>query len=120
VELLNLAFVGTPVLVVATWWRWLEKRDQPLVRSWRSYVVLVGAIAVSLNAALLYTFAAYAFSVPHMEDGSELRNTLGNDVAIPLFVLALTAAAIGKGRARILLAITAVSGMLTWIPAGFL
>jgi hypothetical protein len=55
------------------------------------------------------------------ETASELRNTLGNFVAIPLFLLALAGAVLGQGGpARILLAITALAEMLNWIPVGIL
>ena len=119
-QLLNAAFLGTPILVAATWWRWLTKANEQQLPSWRVSAVLVGAIAISVNAVLYYSWTAYAFTLTHMEDAADFRNKLGNNVGLPLFLLALAAATFGKGSARMLLAASAVSGMLVWIPAGFL
>jgi len=119
-ELLSWAFIGTPFLVGATWWKWLETRRQQPSPPSRVAAVLVGAIAATVNAALFYGCVVYAWKVTP-EAASELRNTLGNFVAIPLFFLALAGAVLGQGRAaRILLAVTALAGMLNWIPVGVL
>ena len=118
-ELLNLAFLGLPMLVAATWWSWRQTRRQASTRSWRLAAIVVGAVSVTVNAVVFYAWAAYAFSIGHAENGSHLRDTLGN-MAFPLCLFALATAVVGKGAARIWLALSAIAGMLLWIPVGIL
>jgi hypothetical protein len=93
----------TPVLVSICWWLWFN-RGGPPGKTWRVSVLLVGLIATSSNAVLYYAWLSYSQVVYRTSPGSLdpgiMRNSLGNNLAVPLVMVALGAAIIGRGAAR--------------------
>jgi hypothetical protein len=111
--------VLTPFAIGVSWWLWL-RRDRRLPTRLRVNVLLIALLAVTANAILFYRWFAYATMAMDAGAASVLSNTLGNDVAVQLVLVALAGAIAGKGAARPLVALAAVMGLLLWLSAGIL
>jgi hypothetical protein len=118
-SLVNGAVLLTPLAIGIGWWLWF-RRDRRLSIGWRHHVLLIALLAVSANAILYYGWFAYGTMASNIDAASELKNTLGNDVAVPLVLVAIAGAIGGKGAARPLVALAAVMGFFLWLSAGIL
>jgi uncharacterized membrane protein len=123
----------TPIIVVIGWW--VRRRESnTLARGWRSNAVLVGLIASSLNTVVFYAWIVW-WNVLERQASAEyakgrdfasvdsigiVRDTLGNYIALPLVCIALISAIPGKGRTRAVVAASAITGFLMWVPVAFL
>lgn len=89
--IVNAAVLGTPIVIGICWWIWF-RRDRALSPRWRVQVLLIGLSAVSANAILYYAWFAYSMMASNSDAPSELKNTLGTYIAIPLVMTALAGA----------------------------
>jgi hypothetical protein len=72
-------------------------------------VALMGICCASATVVL------WVFSLLSNDPQGQLKFVLGNYVAVPLVFLSLVTAAVGKGRSRVPLALSALLGFLMWI-----
>lgn len=117
--MINGAVLGTPLVIAIGWWLWF-RRDRRLSTRWRVQVLLIALLAVSANAILYYGWFAYGTMASDGDAVSELKNTLANDVALPLLLVAVAGSIGGKGAARPLVALAAVMGLFLWLSPGIL
>jgi hypothetical protein len=119
IGVINVAILCSPLVIGISWWIWF-RRDRKLLPASRARILLIGLGAVSANALMYYAWLIYS-SIPRSSDVAwELKSTLGNNVAVPLVMLALAGAIAGRGAARVLLAFSAVLGFFLWIGMGVL
>jgi hypothetical protein len=102
-------------LLVLGWARWLAKRESPHI--WRQNLVAVGLGLASISAACLYGVVLY-FRAVHIGYWNEYVTAAPWALlAFPISVLAVVAAIVGKGVARILLALAGALLVLIWAAA---
>jgi hypothetical protein len=75
---------------------------------------------VSANSLLYYSFLVYGTFAGNSNVALQRKNMLGNNIAIPLVIVGLIGAIVGKGAGRNLLAFAVVLGFLLWIGVGVL
>jgi hypothetical protein len=110
-----LSLLVAPHLALAIAWAfWLRSRSRFQSPKWRTTLLFAGLLACSLNIAI---FWVYLIWLSFHKAG--LSWWKGRDhfeaVCDFLIYLALTSAVFGKGRARLPVAIAAVTGFLLWV-----
>lgn len=110
-------FVFSPcVLLSFGWVRWWRA---PLPRSRRNYAIAWGLAAASLSALCLYGVLSY-IQLGHIGSANEHRLAIGGVYAgWPLSLFSVVAAALGKGRARVIVWLAGGSLALVWSIAFF-
>ena len=116
-------YLGVPLLLVpfflgGAWWRW-SRRDRSRLPVWRQQAILFGLLAASIHFVLFYGWVAYGFTTPRTDSFWAAKHALAN-YALPLSAVTLVAAAVGRSRGRVLVAIAAVLQAMLWIEFGFL
>jgi hypothetical protein len=111
-----------PSLVLAAWlvWWW---RDRSAVPRWRRYLLLLGIAGASFNVLMFLAELAYLRARGDALEGvnAGIRHfSKVSDVAMPLLVVVLICAVCGKGSARPVIALAAVSGALLWVVPAIL
>jgi hypothetical protein len=107
-----------PILVGIAWLVWFRSQ-RAASPEWRAVFLRIGLLASTANVLMFYTWLVYrliAGSSPRVW----MTKDLASVVAGPLVVAALLGAGFGKGAARILLALSALTGFLLWIRLGVL
>jgi hypothetical protein len=117
--MINASILGSPLVIGVGWGLWL-RRDGALSRGWRFRVLLMALIAVSANAIVYYTWFAYGTMASDTDAVSQWKNTLGDDIGVPLVLAALAGAIGGKGAARPIVALAALMGFFLWLSIGVL
>jgi len=118
--LVDLVFVVIPLTLTPTanafaWYCWKSSR----LHEWRGVILLVGLVATTVNVLLYYGWLICRVvlgATPEVWQLKDLLSEPGMDAAI----VAFAAAALGKGCARSLLALSAVTGFLLWVSYGVL
>ena len=118
IETINAAVLCTPIVIGVAWWIWLH--DRTILPRWRVHLVLTSLMAVSVNALVYYAWLAHSILASGSDSSSVLKNTLGTYIAVPLTILALGGAIVGKGTARVLLLFSALTGFFFWVGVGIL
>jgi hypothetical protein len=118
--LFTFPLVGTPVMVGFAWWAWSRNAATSLSSRWRTAVILIGLTAVSLDAAIYYGWFAYRTVTDGSAAAWSLKETLADNIGIPLAAVGLTGGAFGKSSARLLVLLSAVAEVLLWSNFGIL
>jgi hypothetical protein len=114
----QVATVGSPVAIVAAWWRCL-RGEWPAHQRWRRLTLLSGLIAVSVDAAILYSWATCQAISDQPVVAARIRG-LGMALTDYLLLTAILGAIVGVGRGRVLLVVAAVMEFVLWIPLAIL
>lgn len=117
--LIELPVLLTPVLLAGTWWIRLSRKGMDASSSWRTHALSVGLVAATLNAILFYLWFGYT-RTSFYNGISNVHYYLGNFVGLPLICIPLGSSILGEGRARAMVAASAVLGFLVWIQVGTL
>jgi hypothetical protein len=102
-----------PILVGIAWLVWFRSQHSAFPE-WRAVFLRIGLFASTANVVMFYAWLVYrlmAGSSPRVW----MMKDLASVVAGPLGLAALLGVAFGKGTARILLALSALTGFLLWI-----
>jgi len=112
----NMLVFSPCMLLVFGWWRWWHVRP---TRYWRTYAIAWGLAAASISAFCLYGVLSYV-QLAHIGSANEHRLAVAGVYAgCPLSVLSMTAAAVGKGRSRVIVWLAGGSLALVWSIAFF-
>jgi len=104
------------VLLTCGWVRWCTSA---FPRYWRSYLVAWGLATASISALLLYGVLSYV-QLAHIGSSNEHRLAIAGAYAgWPLSIVSLIAAAVGKGRACVIVGVAGGSLALVWSMAFF-
>ena len=120
--LLTVNVFVAPGLVLAAWLLWLW-RDRSAVPRWRRYSLLLGLASATLNVLIFVAELAYLNARGEALPGvnATIRHfSKVSDGAIMLLVVALVCAICGKGSARAVLVLAALSGFLLWVVPAIL
>ena len=112
-------FAGVPIVVGLSWWMWLRIRESMGSRLRRT-TLTVGVLAATTNAITYYSWLAYRVASGGSPTGWRLNEMLGDDVGLPLCVLAAVGAVAGPGVIRVYLGLAAILGFLLWVNYGVL
>jgi hypothetical protein len=112
-----LAMTVPPILLGIVWWRWFRCRvTQP--PKWRSIFFFSGICSATVNFVLWWAWVVW-LRLHHNPESWKVHDWV-SDVGLYLLFYAILAAIVGKGRHRLLLAISSVLALLPWIPVGVL
>jgi len=115
-DLLYLAsFVGSPVLLGLYWWGW-GRRQHIQLPKWRAATFLSGLCAATGNFIVLWVWVIW-LRFHYNPSSGRMRDVVG-DVGLSLLLYSICAAIAGKGRYRILLAVSGTLAMLPWLSVG--
>jgi len=110
-------FVFSPsVLLIFGWVRWWGARPS---RYWRNDAIAWGLAAASISALCLYGVLSY-IQLAHIGHSNEHRLAIAAVYSgCPLAVFSLIAAAVGRGRSRVIVWLAGASLALVWSIAFF-
>jgi hypothetical protein len=112
----NIPIFSPCMLLVLGWVRWWRVRS---LRYWRNYAIVWGLTTASLSALCLYGVLS-CVQLAHIGSANEHRLALeGVYVGCPLAVFSVIAAAVGKGRSRVIVWLAGGSLALVWNMAFF-
>lgn len=112
----NVLVFSPCVLLIFGWVRWWRVR---LPRYWRNYSIAWGLATASISAVCLYGVLSY-IQLAHIGSSNEHRLAIGGVYAgWPLSVFSVVAAAVGKGRSRVIVGLAGGSLALVWSFAFF-
>src|SRR5262249_7162508 len=104
------------LLLILGWVRWWRTSS---FRHWRNYAIAWGLAAASISALCLYGVVSY-IQLANIGHSNEHRLAIaGVYMGCPLSVFAVMAAAVGKGRSRVIVWLAGSSLALVWIVAFF-
>jgi hypothetical protein len=112
----NLLVFSPCVLLIVGWVRWWSVRS---LRYWRNQAIACGLAAASISALLLYGVISYV-QLATIGSANEHRLAMaGVYLGCPLSVFSVVAAAVGKGRSRVIVGLAGGSLALVWSLAFF-
>jgi hypothetical protein len=116
-SLFFIAMAAPPIMLGVVWWGWF--RD-PRLRSSKSRTLLFfsGLSAATLNVAVWWAWVVW-LKFHYTPDSWKVRDVV-SDVGLWLLCFSVLAAIAGRGKYRLLLAISGVLAALPWIPIGIL
>lgn len=107
----NMLVFSPCMLLVFGWVRWWRGRPP---RHWRNYAIAWGLATASISALCLYGVLS-CVQLAHIGPSNEHRLALaGVYVGYPLSIFSLVAAAVGKGRPRVIVWLAGGSLALVW------
>ncbi|MGP0018081.1 MAG: hypothetical protein ACLPHP_05900 [Candidatus Sulfotelmatobacter sp.] len=112
----NTIVLSPCLLLVFGWVRWWRVHPP---RHWRNYAITWGLAAASVSAFCLYGVLFYV-QLAHIGSANEHRLAVAAVYAsCPLSVFSIIAAAVGKGRSRVIVCLAGISLSLIWSIAYF-
>lgn len=112
-----IALAAPPIMLGLVWWGWF--RDPRLRCSrWRTSLFFSGLCAGTLNVTAWWGWVVW-LRFHYTTDSWKVRDVV-SDCALWLLFFSIVTAIAGKGRYRLLLAISGVLAALPWIPIGIL
>ncbi len=112
----NTIVLSPCMLLVFGWVRWLRVHPP---RHWRNYAIAWGLATASMSALCLYGVLFYV-RLAHIGSANEHRLAVAAVYASgPLSVFSVIAAAVGKGRSRVIVCLAGISLSLVWSIAYF-
>jgi hypothetical protein len=112
----NTLVLSPCMLLVFGWVRWWRVHPP---RYWRNYAIAWGLATASMSALCLYGVLFYV-QLAHIGSANEHRLAVAAVYAsCPLSVFSLIAAAVGKGRSRVIVWLAGISLSLVWSVAYF-
>lgn len=107
----NMLVFSPCVLLIFGWVRWWRVR---LPWYWRNYSIAWGLATASISAVCLYGVLSY-IQLAHVDSSNEHRLAIAGVYAgWPLSVFSVVAAAVGKGRSRVIVGLAGGSLALVW------
>jgi hypothetical protein len=104
------------LLLIFGWVRWWRVHPP---RHWRDYAI-AWALGISSISALCLYGVIFCIQLAHIGSANEHRIAVaGSYAGCPLSVLSVIAAALGKGRSRVIVSLAAVSLVVIWSIAFF-
>lgn len=111
------ALAAPPVLLGVAWWDWFRSSRVESAK-WSGILFATGLCAASANFALWWGWVVW-LRFHYSAESWKVRDWV-SDLGFWLLLCALIAALAGRGRHRLLLAVSSVLAMLPWIPLGVL
>ena len=109
--------VLVPILLGIIWFSWIRTSDLQLA-TWRRVLFFSGLCAATANFVLLWAWAFWLHF--HYQTSSWRVQDRVSDVGLCLLFYTIATAIAGKGRNRVLLSISGLLAILSWIPIGVL
>jgi hypothetical protein len=109
-----LGMAAPPILLGFCWWGWFRYRPS----EGRGVFFFSGLLAATVNFLLWWAWVIW-LQFHSGPSAGIIRNIVGN-FCFYLLIYSVVAAIAGKGRYRILLAISCVLALIPWIPIGVL
>jgi hypothetical protein len=107
-----LMYIGPPVCVGAAWWLW-PRSQRDATKKWRSWVLLTGILAGSINVLVFYSLLLHRLAAKDTPGVWKIEEVCGV-VGMSLALVALGGGFFGEGVARIPLLLCAVLGLCMW------
>jgi len=113
------ALAAGPILAALSWWRRARATTIEFPR-WRAGALATAMTAASLNLLVFYGWLLFRVTADQFDERiGASYDFWGNWIGLPLILIGLTGAAVGKGRGRFLTTILALIGFMLWVPVVF-